>query len=443
MFAIASPSLPSDLSFLPSSAFLLLHPIFSITKGSTPTLTPQLYPRNKPLEGSSPTFLVLSPPHLTTLPIMLTLQQVAVGAACVAVLQSSVSASSIARQKRATVCNGDSSLCSRLYSNVTFIGTHDSYAISASSIAANQVQTISTQLADGVRMLQAQAHPAPQGNSTSASGINLCHTECSLFNGGSLETWLGEVKQWTDQNPNDVVTLLIVNTEGIPVSSFASAFASTGLDQKSWSPQTGSASGGAVGRTQWPTLGAMIDAGKTVVTFLAAGADTSSVPYLLPQFSSVWENPYNQLTVPFNCSLDRVGAGMSGSNLMYLVNHYKDLQAFGSSTLVYPDKTNITTTNSEASIVDNAYACAGATQDAGGMAPNFVLLDYYDTPAQQPFKAAARLNNIAYKASTSSSARSSSGGSSGSSSSAPGAAQALAKGTAILAGVAVAAAALL
>jgi hypothetical protein len=35
--------------------------------------------------------------------------------------------------KRATVCNGDSALCSRLYSNVTFIGSHDSYAVSSSS----------------------------------------------------------------------------------------------------------------------------------------------------------------------------------------------------------------------------------------------------------------------------------------------------------------------
>lgn len=36
-------------------------------------------------------------------------------------------------QSRATVCNGDSSLCERLYSNVTYIGTHNSYGIAPTS----------------------------------------------------------------------------------------------------------------------------------------------------------------------------------------------------------------------------------------------------------------------------------------------------------------------
>ena len=46
----------------------------------------------------------------------------------------------------ATSCNGYASLCDKLYSNVTFIGAHDSYAV-GSSIADNQDKSVTDQLA--------------------------------------------------------------------------------------------------------------------------------------------------------------------------------------------------------------------------------------------------------------------------------------------------------
>lgn len=49
----------------------------------------------------------------------------------------------------ASVCNGDASLCSRLYSNVTYIGAHDSYAV-GSSIADNQDKDVTGQLVSEV-----------------------------------------------------------------------------------------------------------------------------------------------------------------------------------------------------------------------------------------------------------------------------------------------------
>lgn len=45
----------------------------------------------------------------------------------------------------ATTCNGHSELCSRLYSNVTFIGAHDSYAV-GSSVADDQDKDVTSQL---------------------------------------------------------------------------------------------------------------------------------------------------------------------------------------------------------------------------------------------------------------------------------------------------------
>jgi hypothetical protein len=39
--------------------------------------------------------------------------------------------------------------------------------------------------------------------------------------------------------------------------------------------------------SEWPTLGEMIVSGKRVVVFLDAGANTSQVDFLLPEFEMV------------------------------------------------------------------------------------------------------------------------------------------------------------
>lgn len=209
--------------------------------------------------------------------------------------------------KRATTCNGSSQLCQRLYSNVTFAGAHNSYAIvhSGTTLASNQNASISSQLNAGIRMLQSQAHKSTNSTPTGA-GIDLCHSDCSLFQGGALEYWLGQIKSWVDANPNEVVSLLIVNSDTLPATQFAQAFQSTGLVNKMYTPNSASLT-----KQQWPTLGSMIDSGKTVVAFLSSGADTSSVPYLLDEFNNIWETPYDQTSVPFNCSIDRIGGSVS------------------------------------------------------------------------------------------------------------------------------------
>lgn len=48
-----------------------------------------------------------------------------------------------------------------------------------------------------------------------------------------------------------------------------------------------------VSQSDWPTLGQMIDSGKRVVVFLDAGANTSSVDFILPEFEMVCNPPLN------------------------------------------------------------------------------------------------------------------------------------------------------
>ncbi|KAK0565027.1 hypothetical protein OC844_001426 [Tilletia horrida] len=289
-------------------------------------------------------------------------------------------------QPRATVCNGFAELCSRSFANFTVIGTHDSYAISPTNLAANQDVSVTAQLDAGIRMLQVQAHKS-DNRTVRGAGIDLCHTSCSLFQGGSLEYYLSQVKSWMDKNPTEVLSLLIVNSDSLPASQFAQAFESTGLAPKSYRPPAGIA---GTAKTEWPTLGALIDAGTPLVSFLASYAD-SSVPYLLDEFSSIWEPRYNQLTTPFNCSVDRIVQGYDASNLMYLANFFKDQSVFGSTTLVIPDKKAMSTTNSMASILSNANNCASQHNSY----PTFILTDFFNTPHQNgPLSAAAVMNGM-------------------------------------------------
>ncbi|TKY89531.1 hypothetical protein EX895_001316 [Sporisorium graminicola] len=351
---------------------------------------------------------------------------------CVTAAPQPLSQSAARLSRRATVCNGDASLCSRLYSNVTYIGAHNSYAvgtIDGASTGKNQEQTVTTQLNDGIRLLQVQAHKS--SNSSSGSGIDLCHSSCSLENGGTLESYLSKVKSWVDSNPNDVLTLLIVNSDDLAVSNFATAFQSTGLSSKAYSPGTA-----ALAKDAWPTLGSLIDAGKNVVVFIDNSADVSSVPYILPHFQNTWENAYDQTATPFNCSIDRINAGSQAANLMYLVNHYLDTSFSLFGTTVYiPDTAQLSTTNSYASVMSNANNCAGLH---GGVYPTYVLTDFYDFGNGSVFQAAARMNGVQYTAkpignATKSSSGSSSGNASGSGSSSTSAKVHIGAGTVALA----------
>lgn len=91
-----------------------------------------------------------------------------------------------------------------------------------------------------------------------------------------------------------VITLVIVNSNNLAASRFASVFASAGLDSYAYIPTASQISLG-----DWPTLGSMIDSGKRVVVFLDNGADYSAVPYLMDEFTNMWEDPFSQLDGAF------------------------------------------------------------------------------------------------------------------------------------------------
>jgi hypothetical protein len=285
---------------------------------------------------------------------------------------------------RATVCNGHAELCSRSYGNVSYIGAHNSYAIGSNNLAANQNYDIDQQLTDGIRMLQVQAH--------SESGtLTLCHTTCTLLKGDTLLVYLGKVKKWMNANPNEVVTILIVNIDNQPASAFASVYAAAGVDTMSYAPSNPS-----LAASDWLPLGQMIDQGKRLVTFLDNGANAGAAPYLIDEFSNIWETAFDVTDQTFDCNVNRTG---TPDQKMYLINHFLDTYATILGTPIpVPDKEKLNVTNG----VDG-YGSLGlqASQCSGiyGKYPTFLLVDYYNFGEGSVFQVGATLNGVPYDSS--------------------------------------------
>ncbi|KAG0645004.1 PI-PLC X domain-containing 1 [Hyphodiscus hymeniophilus] len=255
-------------------------------------------------------------------------------------------------------CNGNVALCSRLYSNVTQIGTHDSAFVGILP-TDNQLVSVTTQLDDGVRFLQAQTH-------VKDNVLELCHTSCAELDAGPLTTYLTDIKTWLDANDNQVLTLLLTNGDFVDVSMFGDAMTSSGLSSYAFTPGT------QLSMSQWPTLQQLIDAGTRLVMFLDYDANTSVVPYILPEFDYFFETAYD-VTDFDSCALDRP-PGSNGAGLMMIVNHFLDVDIFGISI---PDVAEDSSTNA-ATGSKSIGAQADLCISTWGRSPNLILLDNFN-----------------------------------------------------------------
>ncbi|KAI1180044.1 PLC-like phosphodiesterase [Nemania sp. FL0916] len=296
-------------------------------------------------------------------------------------------AQTAATSATAVACNNSPELCSRSYSNITHMGAHDSSfvrdASTQNSIAGTQYFNATVALDAGIRLLQVQVHDLN-------GSIELCHTSCTLLDAGPLKDWLSEVKLWMDRNPHDVVTLLIVNSDGQSAAQFGAMFEASGISKYGYTP---AANG-------WPTLQSMIDTNKRLVTFIASVTPSSTYPYLLSEFDHVFETPYEITSLSgFNCTLDRpsgqrTAAAALSAGLLPLMNHfaYKDL---GSSIMI-PDIDDVLATNSPSTSASSPGALglhAQTCRQQWGFKPTFVLVDFFsEGPA---IKTADGLNGIA------------------------------------------------
>ena len=276
-------------------------------------------------------------------------------------------------------CNNSPKLCSQSYSEITHLGCHDSAfirnATNTYSTSGNQNFNITEQLDAGVRMLTAQVHKDDHGN------LNLCHTSCFLYNAGSLQSWLSEVKVWMDNNPNDVVTLLLVNSDNFAAATLDAEFKSSGITKYAYTPSSTSTA-----LQVWPSLQDLITANTKLITFVASLSPSSNTvaPYLLDEFTFVFENNYDVVDPnDFSCTPNRPTAVANNTALainsgrLPLMNHFLDTKEAFDIEIPNFDASN--NTNAPSGDVRNLGSAAMTCTDLYGKPPTFILVDFFDS----------------------------------------------------------------
>ncbi|KAF2677400.1 hypothetical protein K458DRAFT_446918 [Lentithecium fluviatile CBS 122367] len=277
-----------------------------------------------------------------------------------------------------TACNNSPSLCSKAYNNITYLGAHDSPFLrdesTSFSTAGNQFYDSTTQLDAGVRLLSAQVHKV--SSQTGAAQWRLCHGDCDFLDAGTLEDWLKEIKTWMDANTNDVVTILLVNSDNAPASTLGPFFNSSGISEYAYSPPTA----GTIPDT-WPTLQSLISNGTRLMTFVASLTPPSTeYPFLMDEFTYIFENDYeNEGPTEYSCNPNRPTTLTStseaaSSGRMFLQNHFLYANQLGIQT---PNVTYVNTTNAQTGLGALGVALGNCTAVYGKSA-NFVLVDFFN-----------------------------------------------------------------
>ena len=287
-------------------------------------------------------------------------------------------------------CNGHVEFCNRRYSDVTVVGCHNSPFVRPGNSASNQALDVKTQLDDGVRFLQAQIQ-WPLGSSEP----HFCHTSCDLLDAGPIDDWLGQVADWVGQHPYDVVTILLGNGNYSAPELYLPFIEKSGILKYTYD-----APFLPMSLDDWPTLEKMIIHGKRVVMFLDYKADQKKYPWLLDEFSQMWETPFDPLDRAFPCSVQRPpGLGEDAArDRMYLMNHNlnAEFDVFGLQLLV-PAVSLLNETNAA-----EGYGSVGLAANncmiEWGRPPHVLNVDYYNfgSPEGSVFEAAARVNNVTY-----------------------------------------------
>ena len=171
----------------------------------------------------------------------------------------------------------------------------------------------------------------------------LCHTKCELLNVGPLEDYLKEVTEWVHDHPYDVVTILMGNYDMVSPHHFIAPVENSGLKEYVYTPPKI-----PMRLDDWPTLSSMILSNTRVPIFLDYQANPKKIPWLMDEFSQMWETPFSPTDRHFPCTEQRP-PGLShkdAENRMYLANHNLNLEVnFAGLDILIPNLALIDQTN--------------------------------------------------------------------------------------------------
>ena len=199
-------------------------------------------------------------------------------------------------------CNGLLVLCQRTYDNVTFPETHNAFSTHQDGIyypASNHQTGLDAQWNAGMRAFMIDTHYETLGDERVES-VRLCHGDddrgfspCTYGNVDSV-SWLSNLQGKMDENPRDVVTLLVENY--VQPDHLLAVFEQANLYEKAYIHTL---------NTPWPTLHEMIDQGTNLVVFWEQSGDASH-PWVHDFLTYSWTTNFaEENTEDMTCDLLR------------------------------------------------------------------------------------------------------------------------------------------
>jgi len=270
-------------------------------------------------------------------------------------------------------CNGAALLCESPYDGTAFAVTHASMASSGSfwDFPA-QRRSIRQQLDDSIRGLMLEVHDYG-GKPT------LCFQDCDRGR-SALTTELGHVRGFLDDNPREVVTLLIDNR--VSAADIAAAFDAADLSRYLYADPS---------PAPWPTLGALIDEGTRLVAFLS---DADAAPAGFRSLHGAVAATGASFTNRRDLTCDLAKDGEDGAFLLvnqFLVTSDGEGGTGGESSEApagLPSEALAETVNHDPFLSERLGSCA----DYLGRKPSFVAVDFYDT--SDVIGAVQRINDV-------------------------------------------------
>lgn len=245
----------------------------------------------------------------------------------------------------------------------------------------------------------------------------LCHTSCDLLNVGTLTEYLTTVTRWIRQHPYDVVTILIGNYDYAAPGNFSKPIEDSGLLDLVYMPPKI-----PMALDDWPTLSNMILSGKRAVVFMDYQANQTALPWLMDEFSQMWETPFSPTDPTFPCTVQRP-PGLSNEdayNRLYMANHNLNVEVnVANINLLIPNTAELNQTNAvsgpgslgwmaenctskliscPASRYKERMSASNLSIAMWNRPPNFLLVDYYNYGNfnGSVFEVAAQMNNVTY-----------------------------------------------
>lgn len=254
-------------------------------------------------------------------------------------------------------CNGYSELCNKQYDKILFPVSYRSYncieCAGAGSDAA-QLYSITNQLSNGIRGLQLNIFLEQNASLSISSGNDLFLSDSiNSTNRWALVPVLNEIKDFLENNPNEVLTLFIDNNSSNKL--LEEALNTAELTDYLYEHNDENA--------VWPVLGRMVYDNTRLVIFTSLGYD-SNFPWSHPMENLIAHGRSNYESISeMNCA----GSIDDMNKTFIMMHHYVKTNNSNGLNTFYNVYEQI---NSTSFILEQLLECTDQTQKN----PNFIVL---------------------------------------------------------------------